>query len=78
MEHSIKVVIDGITIVECEDTDAEAIAGALEALAQTSESIRRFGLKATLRALCKRLGLREALFVEAKAGNPHLSTVVIG
>lgn len=76
MEHSLKVIIDGIPIVDCEDTDTEGVAGALEALALTATCIRANGLKATLIVLCKSLGLQHAIMREATNGDAFLSTVV--
>lgn len=76
MENSIQLSINGINIIEVEDTDAETIAVALERIGRYGESIRRFGLSHTLRVICRDLKLREEIMVEAKSGNHFLSTII--
>ena len=71
MNHRIQVIVDGTAIVDASDGDETMIVNALRIMA---ESIERFGLGNSLRALEKSSALREAVFAEAKCGGAFVST----
>ena len=73
MDNSLQVIINGVAILEVQDTDAECVSKALRIIA---ESIERFGLKASIKVLSHSNDLREVVFTEAKCGGAHLSTIV--
>lgn len=73
MENSIQVVINGVTVVDMEDADKMSVVNVLDCVTRT---VDKFGLRSsTVKALEKSPTLKKAMFVEARCGDAHLSTV---
>lgn len=76
MENSFSLTINGVTVLHVEDCDQSTIADALARLSIFSESVRKFGIKHTLRVIAHDATLARIVFAEADGGSGLVSTLV--